>query len=66
MEFSGQKYWRGVPFPSPGDLPDPGIEPRSPALQAASVPPEPPGKPTGKGNGTGQGGYRFAYVCKFC
>ena len=34
----------GVPFPSPGDLPNPGIEPRSPALQAFSLPPEPPGK----------------------
>ena len=34
MEFSRQEYWSGVPFPSPGDLPDPGIEPRSSALQA--------------------------------
>ena len=34
MGFSGRKYWSGLPFPSPGDLPDPGIEPRSPALQA--------------------------------
>ena len=34
MEFSRQEYWRGLPFPSPGDLPDPGIEPVSPALQA--------------------------------
>ena len=32
MEFSRQEYWSGLPFPSPGDLPDPGIEPRSPAL----------------------------------
>ena len=32
MEFSKQEYWSGLPFPSPGDLPDPGIEPRSPAL----------------------------------
>ena len=38
MEFSRQKYWSGLPFPSPGDLPDPGIEPRSPALQAESLP----------------------------
>ena len=37
-EFSRQGYWRGLPFPSPGDLPDPGIEPRSPALQADSLP----------------------------
>ena len=33
MGFSGQEYWSGLPFPSPGDLPDPGIEPRSPILQ---------------------------------
>ena len=38
MEFSRQEYWSGLPFPSPGDLPDPGIEPRSPALQADSLP----------------------------
>ena len=36
MGFSRQEYWSGVPFPSPGDLPNPGIEPRSPALQAHS------------------------------
>ena len=45
MDFSRQKYWSGLPFPSPGDLPDSGIEPRSPALQAGSLPSEPPGKP---------------------
>ena len=45
MEFSRQKYWCGVPFPSPGDLPDPGIEPGFPALEADSLPSEPPGKP---------------------
>ena len=44
MEFSRQEYWSGLPFPSPGDLPDPGIEPRSPALQADTLLPEPPGK----------------------
>ena len=38
MEFSRQEYWSGLPFPSPGDLPDLGIEPRSPALQADSLP----------------------------
>ena len=38
MEFSRQEYWRQLPFPSPGDLPDPGIEPGSPALQGDSVP----------------------------
>ena len=44
-EFSRQEYWSGLPFPSPWDLPNSGIEPRSPALQADSLPPEPPGKP---------------------
>ena len=47
MEFSRQKYWSGLPFPSRGDLPDPGIEPRSPTLQADALPCEPPGKPHG-------------------
>ena len=45
MEFFGQEYWSGLPSPSPGDLPDPGTELRSPALQADSLPSEPPGKP---------------------
>ena len=45
MEFSRQEYWSELPFPSPGDLPDPGIEPGSPALQADALPSEPPGKP---------------------
>ena len=45
MEFSRQEYWNGLPFPSPGDLPEPGIKPRSPALQADILPSEPPGKP---------------------
>ena len=43
MGFSKQECWSGLPFPSPGDLPDPGIEPRSPALQADTLPSEPPG-----------------------
>ena len=43
MGFSRQEYWSGLPFPSTGDLPNPGIEPRSPALQADSLPSEPPG-----------------------
>ena len=43
--FSRQEYWSGLPFPSPGDLPDPGIEPRSPALQTDSSLFEPPRKP---------------------
>ena len=41
MGFSRQEYWSGLPFPSPGDLPDPGIEPSSPALQADALPSEP-------------------------
>ena len=45
MEFSRPEYWSGQPFPSPGDLPNPGIEPRSPTLQADSLPVEPQGKP---------------------
>ena len=40
MGFSRQEYWSGLPFPSPGDLPDPGIEPRSPSLQADALPSE--------------------------
>ena len=44
MGFSRQEYWSGLPFPSPGDLPDPGIEPRSPALEADALASEPPGK----------------------
>ena len=46
MEFSRQEYWSGLPFPSPGDLPDPGINPASPAWQADSLPAGSPGKPT--------------------
>ena len=45
MGFSRQEYWSGLPFPSPGDLPDPGIEHGSPALQADTLPSELPGKP---------------------
>ena len=44
MEFPRQEYWSGLPFPSPGDLPKPGTEPRSPALQADALLSEPPGK----------------------
>ena len=50
MGFPRQKYWSGLPFPSPGDLPDPAIEPGSPALQADALPTELPGKPE-KGEG---------------
>ena len=45
MEFSRQEYWDRLPFSSLMDFPNPEIKPRSPALQADSLPPEPPGKP---------------------
>ena len=45
MGFSRQEYQSALPFPSPGDLPDPGMEPRSPTLQAEALPSESPGKP---------------------
>ena len=45
VEFSGQEFLSGLPFPSSGDLPNPGIEPGSPSLQADALLPEPPGKP---------------------
>ena len=47
MGFSRQECWSGLSFPSPGDLPDPGIEPGSPILRADALPSEPPGKPSG-------------------
>ena len=47
MDFSRQEYWNGLPFPFPRDLPDPGIEPGSPVLQADALPSEPPGKAEG-------------------
>ena len=53
MGFSRQGYWSGLLFPSPGDLPNPGIEPRFHALQADALPSEPPGKP-GKGEDIGK------------
>ena len=49
MGFSRQEHWSGLPFPSPADLPDPGIEPRSPELQADALTSEPPGKPQNVG-----------------
>ena len=55
MGFSRQEYWSGLPFPSPGDLPDPGIEPGSPALQADALPSEPPGKSFKRKKGTYSG-----------
>ena len=45
MRFSRQEYWSGLPFPSPGDLPDPELEPGSSTLQADSLLSEPPGEP---------------------
>ena len=45
MGFSRQEYWSGLPFPSPGDFPNPGIEPGSPTLQAEALSSEPPGRP---------------------
>ena len=52
MGFSWQEHWNGLPCPPPGDLPNPGIKPKSPTLQADALPSEPPGKPknTGVGN----------------
>ena len=49
MGFSRQEYWSGLPFPSPGDLPDPGVQPGFPTLQADALPSEPSGKLHGKG-----------------
>ena len=54
MGFYRQEYWSGLPFPFLGDLPDPGIEARSPALQANALPSEPLGKPI-----------MFAQLCKY-
>ena len=52
MRFSRQEYCSGLPCPLPGDLPNPGTEPRSPALQADSLPAEPQGKPKNTGVGS--------------
>ena len=52
MGFSRQEYWSGLPSLPPGDLPNPGIQPRSPALQADSLPSEPPGKSKNTGVGS--------------
>ena len=46
MGFSRQEYWSRLPFPTPGDLPNPGMESRSPAVQADALTSEPPGKPS--------------------
>ena len=58
MEFSRQEYWSG--FSSPGDLPNPGIEPRCPALQVDSLPSEPPEKPRNTGVSWKTGAYPFS------
>ena len=71
MGFPRQEYWSALPFPSPGDLPDPGIEPGSPALQADALTSELPGKPKWlfEGNKTGfdwQGrGFNFSCYAFF-
>ena len=52
MGYSRLEYWSGLPFPSAGDLPDPGIKPQSPVLQVDSLPSEPPGKPSGEQAGS--------------
>ena len=67
MGFSRQDYWSELPFPSPGDLPNPGIKPRSPELRADSLPSEPSGKPSAENGdldarrevGTGQKDFRI-------
>ena len=52
MEFLRQEYWSGLTFPSPGDIPDPGIKPASPALAGRFFTTEPPGKPQNGNNST--------------
>ena len=52
VEFSRQEYWSGLQFPFPGNIPDPGIKPRSPTLQADALPSEPSGKPALKDSAT--------------
>ena len=58
MGFSRREHWSGLPCPPPGDLPNPGIEPRSPALQVDSLPTELPGKPRYR--------YQFSSVAQSC
>ena len=55
MKFSTQEYWSGLPYPSPGDLPNLGIKPGSPALQVDFLPDEPQGKPKDTGYIPGSG-----------
>ena len=64
MEFSRQEFWTGLLFPSPGDLPNPGIKPRSPTLQEDSLPTEPPGKPNyGGGNEDKATSFKRSHAC---
>ena len=65
MGFSRQEYWSGLPFPFPGDLPDPGIKPRSLSLQADSLLSEPSGKPQGTRIGK-QKSLISSWVCIGC
>ena len=65
MEFSRPEYCSGFPFPFPGDLPNPGIEPRSPALQADSLPSEPPGNPVNTRVGSLSLLQRVVCVCAY-
>ena len=65
MGFSRQECWSGLPFPSPGDLPGPGLEPGSPALWADSLPSEPPGKPSSYVIGVqNEAGQRLTGLCQ--
>ena len=61
--FPRQEYRSGLSFPSPGDLPDPGIKPRSPALQADSLPAEPQGKPKNNGMGAAAAAAKLLQSC---
>ena len=64
MEFSRQEFWSGLLFPSPGDLPNPGVKPRSPTLQEDSLPTEPPGKPNyGGGNEDMVTSFKRSHAC---
>ena len=66
MGIPRQEYWSGLPFPSPGNLPYPGIKPRSPALQADSLPTEPAGKPPALVGGTqNKAIFPFYQLCLF-
>ena len=62
MEFSRPEYWNELPFPSPGGLPDPGMEPWSPALQVDALLSEPPGKGPWRGDSIWETGF-FRWLC---